>query len=802
MKSERPTALSVNTDAIPQDLKAIPRWVVWRFVPVSQPNGGTKWKKMPFQVNGKAAKSTDQSTWSTFEKAVDAYTLGDFDGIGITINGSGDFQGIDIDDCIVDGVLNDTAKELMSRVKGYAEISPSGRGIKLFTRSNLVVSGARKPIEVYRDGRYFTVTGHVVSGHDAMPDGIQDVAWFIERHFGKNSSNDSAGALSLYRPPLADWDIDRVREQLLPYVASPEDYSTWTNIGMMLHHQGQGDEHWMELWDELSRKTSSYNRDEIEDKWESFSQQRNRGSGPVTLASLIKTAQEAKSQESRKRFDELKERIQKTEEVDDLRSTVCSAIQQDLDLDRLSRDVLAQLIKSRFKELGFPVGLPEVKKLIRPKMQEGLPNWLEDWVYVTHEDKFFNVVTKRKVSPTSFNAMYNREIGGMEADIKAGSLALDLFKIPTPDKIIYLPNAPEMFDLNGLPCVNGYHPNSPPDIPAVYTQSDMRAIELIKHHLSLILVEESSVRVMLHWMAHNVQFPGKKIRWAPLIKGIEGDGKTVLGKLMSAAMGMVNVGIVSPAVLADGKYTAWASGRCVNVLEEIRMVGHNRHDMLNALKPYITNDQVTIHPKGVDEYIAPNTVNYIAFTNHADALPLDETDRRWWVTFTPFNTQEELREKADSDYFKRLHHAIEEHAGAIRRWLLEIDIPVSFEPNGQAPASADKLKMINTNMSDDEIVIRQLIEQGAPGVHKDVISTSHLSTALSLMDGVEVPRTTALARVLIKQGYNKVLRPIKWCNGAVRVWVKGNKLTAIPEAEMRDVIRSTLDSTLIDDLLV
>ena len=792
--TDKPKALAVAFDAIPTSLKAIPRWVLWKYV-----KDGKGWKKLPCQVTGKPASSTDPKTWSTYDDVADELLMGNYDGIGIAIDGSDDFHGFDIDDCVVDGELNDVAKELLEHVDGYAEVSPSGTGIKLFTRSNLAISGAKKPVEVYREGRYFAVTGHRINGHDDLPTQLQDVGWFVEKHLGRQAT-EKLDALALYKPPLVDWDLERVRAEIAPYIKDVDSYEGWLKVGMVLHHQGQAGLEWMDLWDEISRQSEHYDREEIVAKWDSFSEQRDRGQGALTLASLIKAVGEVKAEERKQRFDEYKQQIAEVVGIESLRDEVCLAIQKDFDLDRLSRDVLAQLLKAKFKELGFPVGLPDVKRLIKPKAKEGVPQWLEDWAYITHEDKFFNVSTKRKVTVSGFNAMYNREVGGMDTETKAAVIALDLYGIPTPDKIIYLPNAPELFDLNGVPCANGYDPESPPSIPAVMGRGDLDAVELVKQHLVMILTEPNAVDTMIAWMAHNVQRPGVKIRWAPLIKGIEGDGKTVLGKIMSYVMGHVNVGTVSPTVLAT-QFTGWADGRCVNVLEEIRMVGHNRHDILNMVKPYITNDVVTIHPKGVNEYTAPNTVNYIAFTNHSDALPLEETDRRWWVQFTPFVDQAQLAEKAGPEYFKRLHNAIEKHAGGLRRWLMEYEIPTWFEANGQAPKSAAKSQMVSLNTSDAELAIRELIAEGAPGVCSDVVSTVHLTTALSLVDDVEVPRTSSLAKMLMKLGFSKVPSRVKWEGRPLWLWVKGTKWAKLGEADLNAAIRKKLDSTLRDELL-
>lgn len=37
---------------------------------------------------------------------------------------------------------------------------------------------------------------------------------------------------------------------------------------------------------------------------------------------------------------------------------------------------------------------------------------------------------------------------------------------------------------------------------------------------------------LLYWMAHNVQKPGVKIRWSPILKGVHGDGKTLAAAVL------------------------------------------------------------------------------------------------------------------------------------------------------------------------------------------------------------------------------------------------------------------------------
>jgi putative DNA primase/helicase len=54
--------LRPDIDAIPAELKALPRWVLWR----AEKRDG-KPAKIPYQTNGARADTTDSNTWATFD---------------------------------------------------------------------------------------------------------------------------------------------------------------------------------------------------------------------------------------------------------------------------------------------------------------------------------------------------------------------------------------------------------------------------------------------------------------------------------------------------------------------------------------------------------------------------------------------------------------------------------------------------------------------------------------------------------------------------------------------------------------
>jgi putative DNA primase/helicase len=158
----RPTALPVKPELIPEELKALPHWVVWKLE-----QRGSNWTKVPYQPNNCKAQSTNPATWSSFGEVINVVNR--FDGIGFVFRADGPHVGVDLDDCLDgDGKLSPWAAEIVGKFDTYTEVSPSGTGLKLFCCGTLAAdllhgkgTGRRKgPIEVYRSGRYFTVTGH------------------------------------------------------------------------------------------------------------------------------------------------------------------------------------------------------------------------------------------------------------------------------------------------------------------------------------------------------------------------------------------------------------------------------------------------------------------------------------------------------------------------------------------------------------------------------------------------------------------------------------------------------------------
>lgn len=152
------TAMPKATIAnVPKELRDCPQWVLWSL----DDRGGAKPTKVPRQITGFQASSTNPDTWETFEHVVTAMQAGPkFNGVGFVITIP--YTGVDLDGCRdpKTGDIEPWAQRIIERLDSYTELSPSGAGVHIWARGRLPAGSRRKGrVEMYDDARYFTVTG-------------------------------------------------------------------------------------------------------------------------------------------------------------------------------------------------------------------------------------------------------------------------------------------------------------------------------------------------------------------------------------------------------------------------------------------------------------------------------------------------------------------------------------------------------------------------------------------------------------------------------------------------------------------
>jgi hypothetical protein len=425
---------------------------------------------------------------------------------------------------------------------------------------------------------------------------------------------------------------------------------------------------------------------------------------------------------------------------------------------------------------------------------------LKEWVFLSGDNEFYNMQTGESMGVSAFNLAMLPITPMVEVEKADGGVTRK--KLPASRTLIehldghiaahnmYRPDLKDrFFEVDGIPYVNAYLPHTVPD--AATNWQTHTAWQICAGHITNILNGDG--HLIIKWIAHNVQHPGRKILWSPIIVGVQGDGKTTLLKIMQAAMGRANASPVSPeAMFSD--FTGWAEGACVKVLEEIRVHGNSRHNAMNKLKPLITNDSVEIVRKGKDGKLIANVTNYVALTNHMDALALDEGDRRWGVFKTRFPNRAAMLAELDDAYWSALHGAIDGHPKVIRAWLLSVDL-TDFNRVVGPETNAHKRMMIEASRSPSEADICEALEIGGFGVCNQVAATDCINAVIQGFGGKPV-NTSLIANIMRELGWAKFDQYLKWKGKNRRVYYRPELVAGMPPgADLARIFRTKLDAT-------
>ncbi|MBL6082676.1 hypothetical protein JMJ56_32450, partial [Belnapia sp. T18] len=235
--------------------------------------------------------------------------------------------------------------------------------------------------------------------------------------------------------------------------------------------------------------------------------------------------------------------------------------------------------------------------------------------------------------------------------------------------------------------VNTYNPSMLMPAEAA-TEEDVRPL---LNHLTLLCANEpSAAGHLLNWMAWVAQNPKGKVRWAPLLVSGQGTGKDTLFKPLVSIVGRHNYVEIGPNDL-ESTYNPYCRQRFV-VLNEMQR--KERFSAYDFIKPFIsgtTGDTVTINEKYKGHYPAANRMAWVVFSNHADAMPMEGDDRRFYVVEVrhPLWPNVKPNDTEKRAYFAPLHDWIENGGAAlVYRYLLDRDLSEFDHANPPADTQA------------------------------------------------------------------------------------------------------------------
>ncbi|QDU56719.1 AAA family ATPase [Aeoliella mucimassa] len=255
-------------------MKETPHWILWR---------DESGRKIPYCVGGGKASTTNPADWSTYSDAIAYYKQhgASFSGLGSVFTADDPFCGVDLDNCVdpATGEVSLWAADIIKEFGSYAEISPSGTGVKIFCEAKLPGDrGCRKAyadgvVEMYDQGRYFAVTGTLV---DPEFVGCVPAQAAVDKWYGLLSSganNDKGSTAELEVEDVSEYLLEAYRNKLaeLPDAIDGQHGSYDTMHALCeIRRMGLNAEQSWELidWYNDNKCLGPWEQSELERKWE------------------------------------------------------------------------------------------------------------------------------------------------------------------------------------------------------------------------------------------------------------------------------------------------------------------------------------------------------------------------------------------------------------------------------------------------------------------------------------------------------------------------------------------------------
>jgi hypothetical protein len=600
------------------------------------------------------------------------------------------------------------------------------------------------------------------------------------------------GNLEFLRAPMEGIGLDDARAALA--VLDPDmPMQQWIEIAAALKHQFDSDDA-LAVWDEWSSKGKKYpGQEELGYRWSTLKAQ-PADRAPVTIRSLFKQAQARGwvNETLTKRLyvsqlEWLTSPARSGEELLDKGAQRIASVSHVV--GQLERKSLMTALKKKLNNFGHEIGLDDIKRDVRrieieAARSSGIPSWAKGIVYVTALNCFYRPAVDRRFAPDVLDLMYRAPQIGEDKPPRPRDYLVQAIGVSQVENLRYEPRMGDkvVFLDGGVPYVNTYKPTfAKPNAARAQEAGD-----IFQAHISRLVAEPEYQRTLIDFLAFMVQKPGEKIRWATLIQGGMGCGKTFLSVAMKAVLGSRNVRKLTAVDVAEGTHNAWAYGQQLITVEEVRIVGSNRHTVMDRLKPCISDDDISLHVKFESHRTVPNICNYLMFTNHHDSLAVHDEDRRYFVLASPLQHRKQIAELGE-DYFDRLYGMVRDNPGGLRAWFEQWSISPSFKADGRAPLTPYLKELVEASASPLAAIVAQTIEdQPHALVQRDLVSIGCLR---GCMDSTHLADFSdqALCNVLREQGWSKWGRTM--IDGARhQLWTKNCKtnpmITACARAEV------------------
>ena len=664
--------------------------------------------------------------WMDAETAMTtASLLGADYGIGFVLTAADPFWCIDIDHCLIDGAWSPLANEMMTLMAGCAiEVSMSGEGLHLFGKGKAPDHSMKNislGMEFYTELRYIALTGNPTTG-DAGVDLTHILPHLVNTWFPAHAAAD---AVEWTTEPCAEWsgpvDDDILIAKAIGTTSAAAAFGVKTSM--------------KQLWDGDAGGISLSYPDGERDY--------DASSADAALAQHLAfwTGKDcARIERLMLKSGLVRDKWTRRENGPGyLKTTILRAVAQQDAVYSNSRQPPPPKSPPKSPSAGSAPPPPGAGPGRRTGFQFMATDMQQEYfkgcVYVQQEHRIFTP-NGSLMKPEQFKVMYAGYTFSLDdTNEKTTRSAWEVFyesqaiNWPKVTSTCFRPELPSgcIITEEGRQLVNVYVPVITRRVPG----TPQRFIDFM-HRLMPNQIDRD---IVLAYMAALVQYPGVKFQWCPLVQGMEGNGKSLLIRCLSYAIGERYTHLPNASDLGGNgqKFNAWLAYKLFIGVEEIYTA--DRAEVSEALKTLITNSRVEIQGKGQDQVTGDNRANFFMCTNHKDALRITLDTRRYAPIYTAQqNIADMRRDGLTDDYFAGIYDWLRADGYAqVNDYLREYAIPDALNPATlcqRAPTTSSSTEATTLSMGAVEQEIIEAIEQEFTGFSGGWVSSLMLDRLL------------------------------------------------------------------------
>jgi len=367
----------------------------------------------------------------------------------------------------------------------------------------------------------------------------------------------------------------------------------------------------------------------------------------------------------RKNFNKkLTDKISNIRDIVEVENLVQSIIDDDY-ISASLKDSARKLGSKKLSSEGVPTSPADFKAAKTIKAVENsyasMKEYFKPWVFITQLDKFYNCKTRQFVSANTLNFL-SIEVGNSDDYGSNVFQARANGWLKDYDDISNVANEPNEFIEDGRLILNSYQPTTIKQVKTTHPVYKNSVNILIRHIKGLCGNRDEVYNDLIDYLAFNIQFAGEKSTKAYLISGIEGDGKSFIGTLMEALLGIGNSVVISNDMLKS-EYNGFVREGSLGIIEEIGGDKSLSNVVMTRLKILIANLKLPIRIMYRDSINCSSHQNYIAFSNEIIPLKLNDGNRRWTVVRTPWGSIGKMMaylgyKGTATEYFNELYNLV------------------------------------------------------------------------------------------------------------------------------------------------